>query len=113
MGLFSNGNDKSVHIIRELADNANDTKNEINNIMKSFENEHSNSETLTEEFGKFAADILEKLELEDGEKLVDFVEKFNKFHSHYLQNYSSIIELSTNQTIKTNSAIAHYEKLSK
>jgi methyl-accepting chemotaxis protein len=113
MGIFGNNNDNQaeIAIAKEMAHNLNDINLEIGELVSTYQDSHDRLENVSETLGEFSERISSQLENKDLEELVEIVELVGELHTHYLQSFSAILEVSNNQMNRTNDAIEKYEAL--
>ncbi len=114
MGLFGNNDRQAeIAIAKEMAHDANDVNKEIGEIVSIFDENHSSLENVSETMAEFSERLSTKLDIEDLKDLVEITELVGKLHTHYLESFSAILELSNNQNIRTKDSIDKYEAISK
>jgi|TARA_R100000479_G_scaffold21607_2_gene8295 hypothetical protein len=114
MGFFStNQQDKSTKAARQLAQNANETSNEIDTILSRFLNNQEKFDALSDELLELAKKIKEKLSESESGELFSIAETVYDLQEEYLNTFRVIASLQEKQNIRTEEIDKKYLKIAK
>ena len=114
MGFFStNQQDKSTKVARQLAQNANETSNEIDTILSRFLNNQEKFDALSDELLELTKKIKEKLSESESGELFALAETVYDLQEEYLNTFRVIASIQEKQNIRTEKIDKKYLKIAK
>mgnify|MGYP003653234903 FL=1 len=114
MGFFStNQQDKSTKVARQLAQNANETSNEIDTILSRFLNNQEKFDALSDELLELTKKIKEKLSESESGELFALAETVYDLQEEYLNTFRVIASIQEKQNIRTEEIDKKYLKIAK
>ena len=114
MGFFStNQQDKSTNTVKQLAQNANETSNEIDAILSRFLKNQEKFDALSDELLVLAKKIKEKLTESENEELFSLAETVYDLQEEYMNTFRVIACIQEKQKIRTEKIDEKYLKIAK
>ncbi|PVW17140.1 hypothetical protein [Marixanthomonas spongiae] len=100
MGLFSNGQDRSIKTIKRLKQQAHDTNKDIDDILSRFLKNQEKYDSVSDELLLLSKNIKEKLSPTETDTLYALIETVYDLQEEYLNTFRIIASIQEKQKLR-------------